>query len=330
MPADRDLLLGLLALQTGLIDHTALMTAFHAWTRDKARSLADHLTALGYIDAARRVAVEALAALHVETHGGDVEKSLAAIPAGRSTREGLACVGDADVETSLAHLSRAWTQAGDDGDRTASYAVGTATSKGQRFRVLRPHARGGLGAVFVALDAELHREVALKQMLDHYADDPVRRQRFLLEAKITGGLEHPGIVPVYGLGIYGNGRPYYAMRFIRGDSLKEAVERFHADEPLEKDPGRRSLELRQLLRRFLDVCNAIDYAHSRGCSTATSSRVTSSWASTARRWSSTGAWPSRSGGRSRERRLRSGRWSPRRRAVRPRRSPDPPWARRPT
>ena len=77
-------------------------------------------------------------------------------------------------------------------------------------------------------------------------------------------LEHPGIVPVYGLGTYGDGRPYYAMRFIRGDSLKEAMEHFHADAALKTDPGRRSLELRKLLRRFLDVCNAIDYAHSRG------------------------------------------------------------------
>src|SRR5262249_48594950 len=90
------------------------------------------------------------------------------------------------------------------------------------------------------------------------------RERFLIEAEITGGLEHPGIVPVYGLGVYGDGRPYYAMRFVRGESLKEAIEHFHADAALKSDPGRRSLELRKLLRRFVDVCNAIDYAHSRG------------------------------------------------------------------
>src|SRR5208337_341074 len=54
------------------------------------------------------------------------------------------------------------------------------------------------------------------------------------------------------------------MRFIRGDSLKEAIDQFHADETLKRDPGRRSLELRRLLRRFTDVCNAIEYAHSRG------------------------------------------------------------------
>ena len=143
-------------------------------------------------------------------------------------------------------------------------SVGAATSDGQRFRVLRPHARGGLGEVFVALDAELHREVALKQILEKHADDPVSRQRFVAEAEITGGLEHPGVVPVYGLGTYAGGRPYYAMRFIKGDSLKEAIEHFHGDDALKNDPGRRSLELRKLLRRFLDVCNAIDYAHSRG------------------------------------------------------------------
>ena len=45
--------------------------------------------------------------------------------------------------------------------------------------------------------------------LQHHADDPASRQRFLLEAEITGGLEHPGIVPVYGLGQYADGRPFY-------------------------------------------------------------------------------------------------------------------------
>src|SRR5262249_30657313 len=148
-----------------------------------------------------------------------------------------------------------------DADQTATFGAASAPADGRRFRVLRPHARGGLGAVFVALDAELNREVALKQILEGHADDPVSRTRLLLEAEITGGLEHPGVAPVYGLGTYDDGRPYYAMRFVRGDSLKEAAERFHADEALKKNPGSRALEFQKLLRRFLDVCNAIEYAH---------------------------------------------------------------------
>jgi serine/threonine-protein kinase len=261
----RDLLFGLLALQIGLIDQSKLVAAFQAWTLDKARSLADHLVARGDLDSEQRALLVAVVAQHLKKHG-DAEKSLAAIPARCSTRESLAQLGDPDIEGTLGRVGSGSTQQDgeDDADRTATYSVRSATADGQRFRVLRPHARGGLGAVFVALDTELHREVALKQILDNHADDPVSRQRFLLEAEVTGGLEHPGIVPVYGLGTYGDGRPYYAMRFIRGDSLKEAIEHFHADEALKKAPGRRSLELSKLLRRFLDVCNAIDYAHSRG------------------------------------------------------------------
>ena len=87
--ANCNLLLGLIALQTGLIDQDQLIAAFRAWTRDKGRPLGDHLVALGHLDAAQRAAAEALAALHVQKHGGDVEKSLAALPAGRSTRERL-------------------------------------------------------------------------------------------------------------------------------------------------------------------------------------------------------------------------------------------------
>src|SRR5436190_1463568 len=83
-----------------------------------------------------------------------------------------------------------------------------------------------LGQVLVAPDEEINREVALKEIQDPYAHHPDSRARFLLEAEITGGLEHPGIVPVYGLGRHADGRPYYAMRFIRGESLYEAINRF--------------------------------------------------------------------------------------------------------
>ena len=82
---------------------------------------------------------------------------------------------------------------------------------------------GALGQVSVAIDEELHREVALKEIQEQHADHPDSRARFLLEAEVTGGLEHPGVVPVYGLGTYADGRPFYAMRFIRGDSLHDAM-----------------------------------------------------------------------------------------------------------
>ena len=65
-------------------------------------------------------------------------------------------------------------------------------------------------------DQELHRDVALKRIKQQNSDDPESRRRFLLEAETTGNLEHPGIVPVYGLGFDRDGSPFYAMRFIQG------------------------------------------------------------------------------------------------------------------
>src|SRR5262249_43370967 len=142
---------------------------------------------------------------------------------GALNRESL----DRLMATAALHQSSSLTDAESTETRTfgatapAAPALGEMTAPGRRFHVLRLHDKGGLGAVFVARDDELNRDVALKEIQPQFADDPRYRARFQFEAEITGGLEHPGIVPVYGLGRYGDGRPYYAMRFVRGDSLKE-------------------------------------------------------------------------------------------------------------
>ena len=135
---------------------------------------------------------------------------------------------------------------------------------GGRFQVIRQHARGGLGEVFLAFDRELNRSVALKELPASLAHDPAAQARFLLEAEVTGSLEHPGIVPVYSLGRYADGRPYYAMHLVQGDTLRAAIERFHQQD---KAPGTgegRELAFRRLLRSVIDACNAVAYAHSRG------------------------------------------------------------------
>jgi serine/threonine protein kinase len=136
--------------------------------------------------------------------------------------------------------------------------------KGPRYRILRLYARGGLGQVSVAYDEALKREVALKEIGGERADDSESRARFLFEAEITAGLEHPGIVPVYSLGQYPDGRVFYVMRLIKGESLQDAIKRFHEIGLHRRKWGKDAPEFRKLLYRFLDVCNAIQYAHDRG------------------------------------------------------------------
>src|SRR5262249_18729890 len=126
------------------------------------------------------------------------------------------------------------------------------------------HAKGGLGEVHVARDEELQRDVALKRLQQQFAHDSESRRRFLREAEVTGRLEHPGIVPVYGMVQDADGQPCYAMRFIEGESLKDAIDRFYKPGQGRRDPGEQSQTLRRLLGRFVAVCNAISYGHSRG------------------------------------------------------------------
>jgi serine/threonine-protein kinase len=133
-----------------------------------------------------------------------------------------------------------------------------------RYRPLQFHAGGGLGEVFVAEDLELNRSVALKRIRPLLAHDPDSRQRFVLEAQLTGRLEHPGIVPVHGLVYDTDGVPSYAMRYIQGETLNEAIRRFHDADRRRRDPGEREVAMRQLLGRFVAACNAVAYAHSRG------------------------------------------------------------------
>ncbi len=154
------------------------------------------------------------------------------------------------------------TRPQDDGD--ASAVSQQSGSSGKRFRIIRPHARGGLGEVFVAQDDELGRLVALKEILARHSHNQHSRTRFLLEGEITGKLEHPGIVPVYGLGMYEDGRPFYAMRFIDGDTLHTAIREFHGQRSESEGSLEHDVAFRKLLGRFVDICQAIGYAHSRG------------------------------------------------------------------
>ena len=114
-----------------------------------------------------------------------------------------------------------------------------AASSHARFLELRHHAAGGLGDVYEAFNAEFRRHVALKFLKPEKADDGDSRERFRGEAEITGRLEHPGIVPIYGLGEDDTGDPCYAMRFVRGIELNDAIKALH-DADAEPDPSRRT------------------------------------------------------------------------------------------
>ncbi len=124
--------------------------------------------------------------------------------------------------------------------------------------------QGGIGRVFLAHDQALGRDVAIKELLPPRdpRDTPRRLNRFVREIKITGQLEHPGVVPVYEVGLREDGTLYYVMKYVRGKTMQAALD---ATESTESERPEQSLCKRlKLLSPLLKVCEAMSYAHSRG------------------------------------------------------------------
>jgi serine/threonine-protein kinase len=258
----RDLLVGALAVEIALLPRNDLLSTLDEWYRDRSRSLPEVLAQRLSLPEPLLARLESLAQAHLACLWDDPELS---------RRRAELC------EPALASYSATPVSPPDPDARTvprppsaslpaaeADSCLARSAEGAGRYHRLVLHARGGLGEVYLARDEQLGRLVALKEIQPGRADDPTCRDRFLLEAEVTGNLEHPGIIPVYGLGAHADGRPYYAMRFVHGESLEEAIKRFHAAQNPPRNRSEAALTLRGLLRRFVDVCNAVEYAHSRG------------------------------------------------------------------
>lgn len=129
-----------------------------------------------------------------------------------------------------------------------------------RYRIRGELGRGGMGAVSRAEDLNVRREVAMKRLTESSASRPESVARFIEEAQITGQLEHPGIAPVYELGIDADGQVFYTMKRIRGESLGEVLRRLAQGEGKAEEDW----PLARLLRVFVGICETVAYAHSRG------------------------------------------------------------------
>ena len=278
--SDRNLLFGILALQMDFITRDGLIDGMQAWTLAKTQSLGEVLVDRELMPQSQRDVLEQLVDAHLAQHGGDAQQSLQGLSSAGITSEALQIISDPDVQASLLHvpgaadreagtLSQVASATDFDAEDRTLVEPQRSNQPELRFQILRPHAEGGLGRVSIAVDREFNREVAFKEIKSQHRSSQDAQQRFLLEAQVTGGLEHPGIVPVYGLGHFQDGRPFYAMRFIRGDSLNVAIDTFHARRKEATSQASLSayandVQFRDIISRFIDVCFAMEYAHSRG------------------------------------------------------------------
>ncbi|MGE3852387.1 MAG: protein kinase, partial [Planctomycetota bacterium] len=159
-----------------------------------------------------------------------------------------------DLRMSSVHLRRS-----DDDDAPTRPPARAPLSQLGRYAIRGELGRGGMGAVLIAADRDLGRDVAMKVMLG--VADTEALVRFLREARVSGQLEHPNITPVHELGLDGR-RPYFTMKLVRGEALSRRIARLHAE--VQHGRGDGEFALTQRLDVFRKICDGLAYAHSRG------------------------------------------------------------------
>ena len=197
--------------------------------------------------------VRAAVARLLERHGGDAARAIAEL-AGEHGAE-----ADVDSMDTLAGAPAHW--------RVLSEEVHLSTDDAES-RYVDPveHGRGGMGRILIVRDERMNRAVAMKELVSAsdgadvtvVGHDSARLsthhvQRFLREARITGSLEHPSIIPVYELGVRADGCHYYTMKLVRGQTLHQAIHEAHG-----------LTQRLKLLPHVVDLCQAIAYAHDKG------------------------------------------------------------------
>jgi eukaryotic-like serine/threonine-protein kinase len=254
-PSDRQLLFGVLALQLDFISVQQFAEVCTVWASRKDRSLPELLADRGWLKPQDHSDIESLLTRRIERHGGDVAASLREAGADERVKASLASIADEGIHRTLIPTPPP--------QGLAVIATRAFEPEGRdRYTLSRVHATGGIGRVWLAHDTSLRRDVALKELRPDRSSNEALWPRFLREARVTGQLEHPGIVPIYEVGQRPDDKaPFYTMRFIRGQTLAEAANQYHSR--LAKGEAG-PLELRKLLTAFIGTCNAVAYAHSRG------------------------------------------------------------------
>jgi hypothetical protein len=133
-------------------------------------------------------------------------------------------------------------------------AAAVLPQRAGRYRIEGEISRGGMGVVLRARDPDLHRPLAIKVLLETHANQTDLERRFHAEAQITGQLQHPGIPPIYEVGVLADGRPFFAMKLIKGQTLAELLRQ-------RRQPAE---DLPRWLAIFAQVCQTLAYAHSKG------------------------------------------------------------------
>ncbi len=276
-----------LGIQMGMLSKEQVILAFTKWRLDNSKTLAQMLLDQKALTEEQAGVLLTAVTTHIQKEG-DLDKALASLPQIKVLQSDLERLGDQDIQATQEFQDIQATQGFQDIQATRDFVDQKGKTQGlvdtkltsqpthaspfqtsgqapvtkDRFEKQQFFDAGNLGELFFAKDTELNRSVVTKYIKSERANEALTQALFLLEGEVTGALEHPNIVPVYGLGKDSQGNHFYAMRYIRGRKLTKAIEEYQAIPASEA--GKKQKFLIGLLQNFQAVCNAIGFAHTKG------------------------------------------------------------------
>jgi hypothetical protein len=246
--SDENLLFSMWALQIGFIDSAQMVEAAGAWMFAREKPIGQIYVEKQFMSESMRGTIDEIVRKHIDRMGS-IDKSL----------ESLSQTSSIDLSPSEQVLQATDHQLPKEWDArirefTETKSLVRMYSESKRFKIKKEIGHGGLGLVSEAYDCELDRTVAIKEIRHEIAMNTEYRARFITEAKITGLLDHPGIVPVHAISEFEDGRPFYAMRLIRGKTMSRAI----SDAKHQELKGEVLLQrIRPLLRHLIDACYTV-------------------------------------------------------------------------
>ena len=250
--SDKNLLFALIAHHNGYITMEQFFEAAAVWNREPKRELGEILVEKKFLDDVERFNIQGIVEDRLRRQGG-IDDTLSFIVASGSVPQKDAL--PEDWQDKIDAITQVIS------DKTSpnppNFGTPEANRGIHRYIIRKSLGHGGQGYVWEAIDTELNRRVAIKNIVPSLSSDPLHQELLIDEARKTGKLGHPGVPPVFDIGKDADGKPFFTMQLISGGKLSETYDNLKYESISRSDFVN---QIRPLLRHLIAACNTVEFA----------------------------------------------------------------------
>ena len=250
--SDKNLLFALIAHHNGYISMEQFFEAAAVWNKEPKRELGEILVEKNFLDEVERFNIQGIVEDRVRRQGG-IDDTLSFIVASGSVPQKDALPEDwQDKIDAITQVISNKTS-----PNPPNFGTPEANRGIHRYIIRKSLGHGGQGYVWEAIDTELNRRVAIKNIVPSLSSDPLHQELLIDEARKTGKLGHPGVPPVFDIGKDADGKPFFTMQLISGGKLSETYDNLKYESISRSDFVN---QIRPLLRHLIAACNTVEFA----------------------------------------------------------------------